>query len=232
MYNIDTVVNEIMVSTLMNLGDKYKREKNYALSEKSYQEAHTRMLELANINPRKHKPFLIDVFKALAELYEQQRTYDLAIAQYREIVSLSRILLRETSSLKYVTLLAHTASKVANLHREHHNRQLAQYFYTEALEHYKILEEEEDYTHTQIAILNISLQLIGLYEEENLFANAKIYYKKSVDICENLIDRGLDEYNHELGKLHCDLASVYFLKLTLKKQESIIICHLNCYWNL
>ena len=212
MYNIDTVVDEIMVNTLMNLGSKYKEESKHALSEKSYNEAYERMVKLANINPRKHKPLLIDALNALAELHEKQGTYDLAIAKYREIVSLARILLRETASLKYVTLLAHTATKVANLHREHHNRQLAQYFYTEALEHYKILEKEENYTYIQVAILNINFSLIGLYEEENLFANAKIYYKKSLLMCQNLIDRGLEEYNHELGKLHCDLASLYFFE--------------------
>jgi tetratricopeptide (TPR) repeat protein len=219
MYNIDTVVDEIMVTTLMNLGSKYKDENKHTLSEKSYNEAYERMVKLANVNPRKHKPLLIDALTALAELHEAEGTYDLAIAKYREIVSLSRILLRETASLKYVTLLAHTATKVANLHREHHNRQLAQYFYTEALEHYSVLEKEEDYTLTQVAILNISFSLIGLYEEDNLFANAKIYYRKSLDICQNLIERGVNEYNYELGKLHCDLASVYFFEADFEKAK-------------
>ena len=212
MYNIDTVVDEIMVNTLMNLGNKYKKENNYTLSEKSYNEAYERSVKLANVNPRKHKPLLIDGLQALAQLHETQGAYDLAIAKYREIVSLSRILLRETASLKYVTLLAHTATKVANLHREHHNRQLAQYFYNEALEHYKVLEEEENYTHIQVAILNIQFSLIGLYEEESLFENAKIYYKKSLVLCQNLVESGIESYNHELGKLHCDLASLYFFE--------------------
>ena len=219
MYNIDTVVDEIMVKTLMNLGGKYKEEHNHILSEKSYNEAYERMIKLANVNPRKHKPLLIDGLNALAELHEEQGTYDLAIAKYRKIVSLSRILLRETSSLKYVTLLAHTATKVANLHRAHHNRQLAQYFYTEALEHYKVLQKEENYTYNQVTSFNIHLALIGLYEEEGLFANAKIYYKESLIICQDLIDRGLEEYNYELGKLHCDLASVYFFEADFEKAK-------------
>lgn len=212
MYNIDTVVDEIMVTTLMNLGNKYKDEQKHELSEKSYNEAYERMVKLANVNPRKHKPLMIESLNALAALHEEQGTYDLAIAKYREVVSIARILLRETASLKYVTLLAHTATKVANLHREHHNRQLSQYFYTEALEHYKVLQEEENYTYNQVAYFNLHLALIGLYEEEGLFANAKIYYKKSLVICQDLIDRGLEEYNDELGKLHCDLASVYFFE--------------------
>lgn len=219
MYNIDTIVDEIMINTLMNLGNKYKKEHKYALCEKSYNEAYKSMVKLANVNPRKYKPLLIDALNALAKLYEKQGTYDLAIAKHREVVSLARILLRETASIEYVTLLAHTATKVAHLHRKHHNRQLAQYFYTEALEHYKVLKKEENYTHTQVAILNINLLLIGLYEEENLFANAKIYYRKSLDICQNLIDRGLSEYNHELGKLHCDLASVYFFEADFEEAK-------------
>ncbi|CAA6810303.1 MAG: Unknown protein [uncultured Sulfurovum sp.] len=212
MYNIDTVVDELMVNTLMNLGNKYKEENNHALSEKSYKEAYDRMVKLANINPRKYKPLLIDIYNELAKLYETQGSYDLAIAKYREIVSLARILLRETESLKYVTLLAHMATKIGHLHRNHHNRQLAQYFYTEALEHYKILEEEENYTYHRVAILNIQLILIEIYEEENLFENAKMYYKSSLALSQKLIDAGLQDYNHHQGKLHCDLASIYFFE--------------------
>jgi len=212
MYKIDTIVDEIMLNTLMNLGTKYKKEHNHALSEKSYAEAYECMVKLANVNPKKYKPLMIKSLNALAELYEEQGTYALAIEKYREIISLARILLRETASLTYVALLAHTATKVANLHRGYHNRQLSKYFYTEALEHYKVLLKKENYTFNQIISFKIHLALIGLNEEEGLFENAKIYYKKSFIICQDLMERGLEEYNHELGKLHCDLASIYFFE--------------------
>jgi len=212
MYKIDTVVDEIMLKTLIDLGTKYKKEHNHALTEKSYTEAYECMLKLANVNPKKYKPLMIESLTALAELYEEKGTYELAIEKYREIISLARILLRETASLSYVSLLAHTATKVANLHRGYNNRQLSKYFYTEALEHYKVLQKEENFTYNQVTSYNIHLALIGLYEEEGLFSNAKIYYKKSLIICQELIERGLEEYNHELGKLHCDLASIYFFE--------------------
>jgi hypothetical protein len=149
---MDTIIDEIMIKTLMTLGSKYNEENKYSLSEKSYNEAYEHIVKLANVNPRKYKPLLIDSLNALAKLYVKKGSHDLGIAKYREIISLARILLRETASLNYVTLLAHTATKVANLHREHHSRQLSQYFYTDALEHYNILEKEENYTYNQVAI--------------------------------------------------------------------------------
>jgi len=212
MYTIDTVIDEMMLKTLMNLGTKYKKEHNHALSKKSYTEAYDCMVKLANVNPKKYKPLMIESLNALAELYQEQGTYNLAIEKYREIISLARILLRETDSLSYVALLAHTTTKVANLHRGNHNRELSKYFYTEALEHYKVLQKNENHTFNQVIFFKIHLALIGLYEEEGLFTNAKIYYEKSLIICQNLIERGVEEYNHELGKLHCDLASIYFFE--------------------
>ncbi|CAA6812947.1 MAG: Unknown protein [uncultured Sulfurovum sp.] len=219
MHKIETVVDEIMVNTFMNMGNKYNEKNEYVLSERSYQKALTLRTKLANIHPAKHKPLLIETFTALAQLYEKQKRYDLAIDKYREVITLTRILLRETQLASYATRLAHTAIKVGNLHQEHHNRQLAQYFYIEALEAYKLLSENEIYTYYQIELLNIYLLLITLYEEESLFSHAEKYYKLALATCNFLIERGLSQYNDELGKLHCDLASLYFFQANFKKAK-------------
>ncbi|CAA6824028.1 MAG: Unknown protein [uncultured Sulfurovum sp.] len=219
MYKIETAVDEIMVNTFMKMGSKYNEQKEYVFSERSYQKALALRTKLANVNPRKHKPLLIDVFRALAELYESQGMYDFAIDKYREIITLSRILIRETQLVSYAILLAQTATKVANLHKEHHNKPLAQYFYTEALENYALAVEEEGYTYHQVSLLKIYLSLISLYEEESLFSHAEKYYKLALATCNFLIDRGLNEYNDELGKLHCDLASLYFFQANFRKAK-------------
>ncbi|CAA6806905.1 MAG: Unknown protein [uncultured Sulfurovum sp.] len=219
MDNTETAVDEIMVKTFMNMGSKYNQEKEYVLSEKSYQQALELRTKLANINPGKHKPLLIETFTALAKLYEGQGIYDSAIEKYREVVTLSRILLRETRLSSYALLLAQTATKVAQIHQEHQNRPLAQYFYTEALENYNLLEQEKDYTYHQIALLKIYMQLITLYEDESLFTHAEQYYKLALSSCDLLIERGLTEYSNQLGQLNCDLASLYFFQADFEKAK-------------
>jgi tetratricopeptide (TPR) repeat protein len=38
-------------------------------------------------------------------------------------------------------------------------------------------------------------------------------------ICQNLVERGVEEYNYELGKLHCDLASIYFFEANFENAK-------------
>ncbi len=230
MYHIDTIIDEILISTLMSLGEKYTKQQQYELSEKVYKEAYARIVKLANDNPSKYRTQLINIFTLQAKLHEKQKRYDLAIGKYREIISLARILLRETSLLSYATLLAHTSTKIAHLHQAYHNKQLAQYFYNEALEYYKILQVESIYSYQKISILNIHLSLIAFYENESLFSHAQSHYKEALALCQELVSHGLIDYNYELGKLHCDLASLYFFEANFDKakthyHESLEILH-------
>lgn len=219
MYKAEIVVDEIMVNTFMKMGQRYNEQKEYVFSERSYQKALALRTKLANINPSKHKPLLIETHKALAELYEQQGMYEIAINKYREIITLARILLRESRLVSHAILLAQTATKIANLHQEHHNRPLAQYFYIEALENYALMGDEEGYTFHQVELLNIYLSLNTLYEEEKLFNHAEKYYKLALATSQFLIERGLNQYNDELGRLHCDLASLYFFQANFRKAK-------------
>ena len=212
MYNIDTIIDETLIKSLMEVGEKQTNQVQYTLAQKAYSEAYTCIVKLANRNPSKYRTKLIELFNLRAKLYERQERYDLAIGEYREIISLGRILLRETSLLSYVTLLAHTSKKVAHLHHKYHNKQLAQYFFNEALEYYKILEVQSPYSYQEVDIFLIHLSLIEFYEEEQLFEHAKTHYKEALLFADKLVNRGVVEYNHELGKLHCDLASLYFFE--------------------
>ena len=217
MYNIDTIIDETLIKSLIKVGEEQTNQRQYTLAQKAYGEAYARIVRLANRNPSKYRTKLIELFNLRAKLYEREEHYDLAIGEYREIISLGRILLRETSLLSYVTLLAHTSKKVAHLHQKYHNKQLAQYFFNEALEYYKILEEQSPYSYQEIDILRIHLSLIKFYEYENLFEHAKIHYKEALLLAQKLVNRGIVEYNHELGKLHCDLASLYFFETNFEE---------------
>ncbi|CAA6814345.1 MAG: Unknown protein [uncultured Sulfurovum sp.] len=219
MYPTETTVDEIMLNTFMRIGHQYNENKEYVFAEKSYQKALALRVKLANINPRKHKPLLVESYMTLAEFYEAQGMYALAIDKYREIITFARIFVRETRLVSYVMILAQTSVKVAQLHEKHQNRQLAQYFYAEALESYALLGEEEAYTYHQVSLFKIYLSLIVLYEEERLLTHAEKYYKLAIATCDFLIDHGLTQYNNELGKLHCDLASLYFFQANFRKAK-------------
>lgn len=217
MYNIDTIIDETLIKSLMDVGEKQTKQAQYNLAQNAYSKAYALIGRVAHRNPSKYRTKLIKLFHLRAKLYEKQERYDLAIGEYREIISLGQILLRETTLLSYVTLLAHTSKKIAHLHQKYHNRQLAQYFFNEALEYYKILEEENPYSYQEVDRLFIHLSLIEFYEYENLFEHAKTHYKEALLLTEKLINRGIVEYNHQLGKLHCDLASLYFLEINFKE---------------
>lgn len=219
MYNIDTVIDETIINTLIKLGHEYKEKKNYDLSEKSYRQALELRATLSNSDPLKHKPLLIEILDALALLYKKQNTYNIAIQYYREITTLARVLYEETKSKAYISLLATTHSKIATLHKKHDNRILAKHFFTEALENYTLLLEEENYTYNHIAIFEIYQELTFLFEEEGMFKHAQEHYKKALVLGEQLIERGLEQYHHELGKLHCDLASLYFFQAMFEEAE-------------
>jgi len=220
MYNINTIIDEILIDSLMNLGKKHQEEKAYALSEQSYQKALELSVKISNLNPNKHRGLLLNALKAIAQLHTQQKSYEIAVEYYREVITIGDILFNETQSVEYALLLAHTYTIIGDLNRDYHTRKMAKHFYAEALKNYNFLEKKGAYAYYEIPILHLYLNMVKLYEEESMFGHTEKYYKKAISRCERLIERGLNSYKKELAKLHCDLGSTYFFQANFEKAKA------------
>ena len=211
MYNIDTVIDEIIADKLIDLAKAYKKKKKYKLSKKSYHNALQLREKLLAIDFDKHAPLVIETLHALALLYKEQKEYAYAIEYYRKIITIARTLFQKTSQLKYASLLAITMTNIADLHIEYYdNSKLGLYFYNEALTIYNVLLEKENYLHNHVQVLDIYIALAIIYQKMEHFKTSEEHYLNALDTCEFLIEYGVENYQDKLGMIQSDLATLYF----------------------
>ena len=211
MYNIDTVIDEIIANKFIDLGKAYQKRKKYTLSKKSYHNALQLREKLLAVDFEKYAPLVIETLQSLATLYKEKDEIDYTIEYYRKIITITRSLYQNTSQLNYASLLAITMTKIAKLHIEYYNNhELGLYFHNEALTLYTTLLENEEYLHNRVPLLETHISLAIIYQKMNMFQKSEKHYLNALSSCELLIASGVANHVDKLGMIHSDLATLYF----------------------
>ena len=210
MYNLETIMEELIEKSLSNSADSYREKSQFEISKRLYFKALKLQKKLLIVDKDHYGSLILTTLNSLATIYKEENNYTLAIQHYKQsIFMIEEVLNSSFRRYRYVYVLAKNYTDVANLYRREYRYEEAEFFYNEALKTYRSLSQE-DFDASKIKVLTIYNYLSIICNEQNKLEETKNAYMGALAIYQYLVKSESDRYRPELARTLSDLASLYF----------------------
>ncbi len=203
MYNIETILEEIMIKTLKESADKFMEEGEYEQAKRMYFNALRLSEKLVENSEDNFLPLVAKISKSIAIMYEELNIYDLAIKYYRQNISIYEKIGVDLEKI------ANSYFALGNLCRRDFRYEDAERYYTKALNIYLNLSVSK--------ADSIEKKVINIYHHLSIICNSmgkvqetKDAYMHLLNIYKDLVTDEDDNYKPELAMVLFNLGTLYF----------------------
>ncbi len=203
MYNIETILEEIMIKTLKESADKFMEEGEYEQAKRMYFNALRLSEKLVESSEDNSLPLVAKISKSIAIMYEELNIYDLAIKYYRQNISIYEKIGVDLEKI------ANSYFALGNLCRRDFRYEDAERYYTKALNIYLNLSVSK--------ADSIEKKVINIYHHLSIICNSmgkvqetKDAYMHLLNIYKDLVTDEDDNYKPELAMVLFNLGTLYF----------------------
>ena len=217
MYNMETILEEIMINTLKKSADQFQKEGEYEQAKRMYFNALRLSEKLLESDESKFLPLISKISKSIAVMYEEVNIYDLAIKYYRQSISLDKEILGAKSEK-----IANSYLALGNLCRRDFRYVDAERYYGKALNIYLDLPVSK--------VDNIEKKVINIYHYLSIICSAmgkvqetKDAYMSLLNIYKDLVTDEDDSYKPELAMVLFNLGTLYFKNNRRNKASEVYL---------
>ncbi len=217
MYNMETILEEIMIKTLCQSAENFKEESEYREAKRMYFNALRLSEKLLEQDKNKFLPLVANVSKSIGIMYEEVNVYDLAIKYYKQAISLNKKVFGADSEK-----IANSYLALGNLCRRDFRYDDAERYYTKALNLYLNLPVSK--------VDNIEKKVINIYHHLSVICSAmgkvqetKDAYMNLLNIYKDLVCDDNDLYKPELAMVLFNLGTLYFNNTRRNKASEVYL---------
>ncbi len=203
MYNMETILEEIMIKTLTQSADKFMEEGDYEQAKRMFFNALRLSEKLVENSEEKFLPLVSQISNSIAVMYEEVNIYDLAIKYYRRAISIDKKIEVDLEKI------ANSYLALGNLCRRDFRYEDAERYYTKALNIYLDLPvSKADSVETKV--LNIYHHLSIICSAMGKVQETKDAYMNLLNIYKDLVTDEDDNHKPELAMVLFNLGTLYF----------------------
>ena len=217
MYNMETILEEIMIKTLTQSADQFMEEGEYEQAKRMYFNALRLSEKLVEENEDNFLPLVAKISQSIAVMYEEVNVYDLAIKYYKQAISLEKKFFGGESEK-----IANSYFALGNLCRRDFRYDDAERYYTKALNIYLDLPVSK--------ADNVEKKVVNIYHHLSIICSAmgkvqetKDAYMNILNIYKDLVCDENDLYKPELAMVLFDLGTLYFKNSRRNKASEVYL---------
>ncbi len=218
MYNLETIIEELMEKSLRNDAKKYLDEEEFHVAKKLYLKLLKVQKRLLILDKNYYGNLIVITLNTLASIHKEENSYISAIRYYKYSTFIIEKLL-DIDSIEKSSMLAQNYRYMADLYRIEYQYEESIYFYGKARDIYLNISIN-DYKRELLSIYN-SLSIVA--NEENRFKDTEDAYLSALSIYKELVEEEPDRYNSELALTLYNLASLYFKNNRVNKAGEVYL---------